>query len=90
MFSCRSKVIELHVTRSVQKTFSSRRRAFFTHLFDFGNVPDEGVIIHKIQELLELVQVSDVVFANPLNNHRSFVAKMPINPPKIEKMFLRA
>lgn len=41
---------------------------FLTHLFNFGNVPDEGVIIHKIQELLQLVQVSDVVFANSLNN----------------------
>lgn len=39
-----------------------------SHLFNFGNIPDEGIIIHKIQKLLQLVQVPDVVFTNPLNN----------------------
>lgn len=37
-----------------------------SHLFDFGNIPDEGVIVHKVQKLLQLVQVADVVLTNPL------------------------
>lgn len=39
-----------------------------SHLFDFGHIPNEGVIVHKVQELLQLVQVSDVVLTNSLNN----------------------
>lgn len=35
-----------------------------SHLFDFGYVPDESVIIHKVQKLLQLVQVTDVILSN--------------------------
>lgn len=39
-----------------------------SHLFDFGNISNEGVIVHKVQKLLQLVQVTDVVLANSLIN----------------------
>lgn len=37
-------------------------------MFDIGNIPNEGVIILIVQKLLQLVQVTDVVLTNPLNN----------------------
>ena len=37
-----------------------------THLFDFGDVADEGVVVHEVQEILQLVQVSDVVVTDSL------------------------
>lgn len=37
-----------------------------SHLFDFGHVSDKGVVVHKVQEPLQLVQVTDVVLADPL------------------------
>jgi len=38
----------------------------FTHLFDFGNVADEGIVVHKLEKVLELVQVSDVIVTDSL------------------------
>lgn len=37
-----------------------------SHLFDFGDISNEGIIVHKVQKPLQLVQVTDVVLTNPL------------------------
>lgn len=56
----------------LQKTGRSRENVHLytsiisSHLFDFGNIPNEGVIVHKVQKVLQLVKVTDVVLTNPL------------------------
>lgn len=48
----------------------SRKRLWLaisiSHLFDFGDVSNEGIIVHKVQKPFQLVQVADVVLTNPL------------------------
>lgn len=39
---------------------------FLSHLFDIGNVSNESIIIHKLQEALQLAQVADIVLSNSL------------------------
>lgn len=36
------------------------------HLLHFGNITNESVIIHKLAEALQLVEVTDEVLTNPL------------------------
>lgn len=71
------EVIPSHAIRNEQGTTDNNRPATLaisrSHLFDFGNIPNEGIVIHKLQKLLQLVQVSDVVFTNPLKNTRGTV-----------------
>ena len=57
-------VIPLQITgqKGVVKT-----TARCTHLFDFGDVADEGFVVHELQEILQLVQVSDVVVTDSLH-----------------------
>ena len=38
-----------------------------THLFDFGDITDEGIVVHELQKILQLVEVSDVIVTNSLN-----------------------
>lgn len=36
------------------------------HLFDLGDVSDEGLVVHKLQEFPQLIQITDVVLTDPL------------------------
>lgn len=56
-------VEECYAKRSLALAVSS------SHLFDFGDVPNEGVIVYKVQKPLQLVQVTDVVLTNPLKKN---------------------
>lgn len=41
----------------------------FFHLLDFCHISDESVIIYKVQKLLQLIQVTDVILSNPLDQN---------------------
>lgn len=46
-------------------------RNAFTYLLHFGNVTNEGVIVGKVVEALQLAKVLDVVLSDHLHSHSS-------------------
>lgn len=36
------------------------------HLFDFGNIADKSLVVDKVAETLQLIQVTDEVLTNSL------------------------
>lgn len=57
--------------RSTNVSFPSRNSDVFPYLFHFGDVTDEGGIVDKVIELLQLAQVLDVVLPDHLHTHSS-------------------
>lgn len=64
-----SVITKENITKNPHPTLS----ILSSHLFDFSNIPNEGFIIHKLEKLLQLVQVTNKVLTNPLQNRKNIL-----------------
>lgn len=58
------------------------------HLFDLGDVSDEGLIIYKLQEFLQLIQITNVVLTDPLMFSVQHSTAQPLKPSSPHSIYI--
>lgn len=54
------------------------------HLFDFGNIADKSLVVDKVAETLQLIQVTDEVLTNSLIRNKIHLKKNQNNLQRFE------